>query len=143
MACVPAQVVMKDVNLHGLSGKDLKSAKAEVDVLKKLRHPNIIAYRDSFTQSSTLCIIMEYAAGGDLGSAIKKKNSGKQFFSEPEAIKILYQCVDALAYCHHELHLVSLTPPEPHRNLQPANALLTLQLYRMPHLTLLILTYLA
>jgi len=33
-----------------------------------IRHPNVIAYKEAFfdESSSTLCIVMEFADGGDL-----------------------------------------------------------------------------
>ena len=101
-------VVIKEVRLSGLSGKDMLKAKAEIDVLKKLRHPHIIAYRDSFKDrsTSTLSIVMEHAAGGDLGSLITSRAKSKSHIAETELIKIISQAVAAMSYCHHEIHLL-------------------------------------
>ena len=79
---------------------------------------NIIAYRNSSTapKNAKLTIAMEYAAGGDLGSRIDKHLRAGTRFAESEVRKILAQCVDALAYCHTELHLL-------HRDLKPENIL--------------------
>lgn len=106
-------VVLKEVELRGLSSKDLKMTKAEVGVLKRLSHPNIIAYRDSFHTpgDGTLTIVMEHAEGGDLGSLISKRAASREKpgglrFSEIEVLKVLAQCVDALAYCHGTCHLL-------------------------------------
>ena len=79
------RVVVKEVDLRGLSGKDLKLSLAEVDVLKRLDHANIVAYRDSFKDADVrLNIVMEYAAGGDLGSLINKRSKAGKRFAEPE-----------------------------------------------------------
>jgi len=112
--------VLKEIALRGLSEKDLKMSMAEVDVLKKLRHENIVGYRDSFRDATqqTLNIVMEHAAGGDLGGLIRKRAQTGRRFTEPEVLKILSQCVDALSYCHHTCHLL-------HRDLKPQNIFLT------------------
>ena len=113
-------IVLKEVELRNLSAKDLKYSLAEVDVLKKLQHPNIVAYRDSFRIPSeqSLCIVMEYAAGGDLGSLIDDRKQSGGRFHEAEVLRILAQCADALNYCHTTCHLL-------HRDLKPANVFLT------------------
>ena len=82
-------VVIKEVELQGLSSKDQKLSMAEVDVLKRLRHSNIVAYRDSYKDASSgaLCIVMEHAAGGDLGSLIKKRAKAGRRFGEAEVLK--------------------------------------------------------
>ena len=109
-------VVIKEVELRGLSGKDLKASVAEVGVLKNLRHANIIAYKDSYKDKSsgTLSIVMEYASGGDLGSMITRRAKQGKRFSEEEVRHIFAQCVSALEYCHHKCHLL-------HRDLKPEN----------------------
>jgi NIMA (never in mitosis gene a)-related kinase len=40
----------------------------EVRILASIQHPNIIGYKEAFFEDATssLCIIMEYADGGDL-----------------------------------------------------------------------------
>lgn len=113
-------VVLKQVDLTGLKGKDLKMALAEVDMIQKLKHDSIIAYRDSFVDQKTvsmLTIVMEHAAGGDLGSMITRRSKAGLKFSEPEVLKILAQSADALAYCHSQ-HVL-------HRDLKPENIFLT------------------
>lgn len=42
--------------------------KIKADLLKSLRHPNIVAYKDSFMIDGTLIIIMEYCEGNTLFS---------------------------------------------------------------------------
>ena len=90
------------------------------ELLLSLRHPNIVAYRDAFRtpEVAKLTIVMEHAAGGDLGSLITKRAQAGTRFTEPEVLKILSQSVDALGYCHGELHLL-------HRDLKPENIFLS------------------
>jgi len=58
---------LKKVSMSNLSEKEKENALNEVRILASISHPNIIAYKEAFidTQSSSLCIIMEYADAGD------------------------------------------------------------------------------
>ncbi len=44
----------------------------EARILEALNHPNIIKFREVYkTKHNKLCIVMDYADGGDLGKKIK------------------------------------------------------------------------
>eukprot|EP00321_Phaeocystis_globosa_P018701 CAMPEP_0118813124 /NCGR_PEP_ID=MMETSP1162-20130426/2732_1 /TAXON_ID=33656 /ORGANISM="Phaeocystis Sp, Strain CCMP2710" /LENGTH=315 /DNA_ID=CAMNT_0006742889 /DNA_START=25 /DNA_END=968 /DNA_ORIENTATION=+ len=107
-------LVMKEVSLRGLSRKDRQATINEVSILKKVVHPNVIAYRDSFQTIDMLCICMEHAPGGDLTALISTKRRSGERFAEGLVIKMAYELTSALAYFHHELHLL-------HRDLKPQN----------------------
>ena len=49
--------------------------------MQKLRHVNIVSYKDSFTdKDSNLCIVMIYCELGDMHNKIKQtKEKGKSF----------------------------------------------------------------
>ena len=123
-----SECVMKEVALRGLDPSKLKSACAEVDVLRQLHHPFLVSYRGSVMDSptQTLYIIMEYVDGGDLLTKIERMaRAGRGLqpasaprFGEADVLKLIVQCSDALAYCHHSLHLL-------HRDIKPPNILLT------------------
>lgn len=68
--------VLKRVPLNTLSSKEKKSAEQEVALLRKLQHPNIVRYKDSFLDNKDrdLCIVMRYCEGGDLSSKLKQFN---------------------------------------------------------------------
>jgi len=54
----------------------------QVHVLKAMRHPYIITYKESFMDKKCLCIVMDFADGGDLYTKIahqKKIGKGKCF----------------------------------------------------------------
>ena len=60
--------------------KQREDAINEVHVLKAMRHPYIITYKESFMDKRCLCIVMDYADGGDLYTKIanqKKIGKGK------------------------------------------------------------------
>ena len=110
--------VLKEIKLKGLDSKELAASLAETDVLRGLRHPNIVAYRDSFSAGGTLAIVMELAEGGDLGRVIQRHADAGRYLPEAAVLKIAAQAADALAYCHHEKRLL-------HRDLKPENIFLT------------------
>ena len=113
-----ARAVLKEVELKGLASKYLKAAHDEVTVLQRMKHHHIIGYRDSSVQGSLLLIVMEFADGGDLGNLIRQQEARGEPLAEDRVRKIVAQAVDALAYCHHTLHLL-------HRDLKPDNIFLT------------------
>ena len=46
---------------------EIKDALYEAKIMEVLHHPNIIGFEESYnTKSGKLCMIMEYADGGDL-----------------------------------------------------------------------------
>ena len=59
---------LKKVFLTKLSQKEKENALNEVRILASISHPNIVSYKDAFLvdNPSALCIVMEYADGGDL-----------------------------------------------------------------------------
>ena len=65
--------VAKKVVLMGLEEKEHINCMLEVNLLKNLKHPNIVEYKESFLTPSQLIIIMEYCEVGDLAYHIKKK----------------------------------------------------------------------
>ena len=74
------EYAMKKVKMMKLSEKEKENALNEVRILASIQHPNIIGYKEAFFEDSTssLCIIMELADGGDILRLItqtKKKNT--------------------------------------------------------------------
>ena len=88
-------------------------------MLRRLRHNNIVAYRDSFVDyaGDKLCILQEFCRGGDLAGLISSRRRARSRFSEEEVLSIMRGLVKALAYCHHDLKLL-------HRDLKPQNVFL-------------------
>lgn len=110
--------VAKEISL-GASIESIarRTAENEVEVLKALSHVNIVAYCESFVEAHTFVIIMEYADGGDLAAAIKRKQPLRQRFRQEEAISVLLQCARALQHIHLR-HIV-------HRDVKSQNVFLT------------------
>lgn len=57
---------MKKINMKHIKLKHQKEALKEAQILRKVKHANIIRYFTSFVDEENLYIIMEYAEGGDL-----------------------------------------------------------------------------
>ncbi|KAJ8599800.1 hypothetical protein CTAYLR_003986 [Chrysophaeum taylorii] len=89
--------------------------KAEVEIMTKVKHPNIIRVVDVFDEKDHLHIVTELCTGGELFDRIIKKSP--ETFSEQSAAVVLRQILDAVDYCH------SLDPPIAHRDLKPENFL--------------------
>ena len=54
---------MKQIPVDEMGIDERKASQTEVEVLAMLKHPNIIAYFDSFMQDKSMMIVMEYAPG--------------------------------------------------------------------------------
>ena len=85
----------------------------EIELLKKLDHPNIVKIFEFFIEPDGYYLITEYCGGGELFDAIKKNGT----FSEPVAANIMYQIFNAINYCHQTNNII-------HRDLKPENILI-------------------
>ncbi|CAM0872464.1 unnamed protein product [Alopecurus aequalis] len=60
------EVAVKEIAMERLSTKLRDSLLSEVDILRRIRHPNIIALHDSIRDAGRIYLILEYCRGGDL-----------------------------------------------------------------------------
>jgi len=60
--------VWKEINYGIMSEREKKQLVAEVNILRELKHPNIVRYYDRVINKriKKICIIMEYCEGGDM-----------------------------------------------------------------------------
>ncbi|XP_041357208.1 cytokinesis protein sepH-like [Gigantopelta aegis] len=109
--------VLKEIKVSVLSDKEVDQALAEVSILARCRHHNVIRYADAYVdkRDGTLNIAMEYADGGDLQKAILQRQ-GLHFPKEVVLDWFLQICL-ALKFIHSE-HIL-------HRDLKPQNIFLT------------------
>ncbi|XP_074843420.1 serine/threonine-protein kinase Nek3 isoform X2 [Carettochelys insculpta] len=68
---------MKEIRLPK-SSSGVQNSRKEAVLLAKMKHPNIVAYKESFEADGHLYIVMEYCDDGDLMQKIKYQ-SGKLF----------------------------------------------------------------
>ena len=95
--------------------EDKKDAEREVEIMSKIRHPNVVRYFESWTDNrNTLSILMEFCESGDLDQLIKSR---KRPFKELRIWRILSQIFSGLAHLHENRIL--------HRDMKPSNVLLS------------------
>nr|BAA32569.2 NRK-related kinase [Tetrahymena pyriformis] len=75
---------MKKVKMISLSTKEKEMALNEVRILASIKSDNVISYKEAFydDKSSTLCIIMDFAAKGDVLAQITDKKKRHSYFEE-------------------------------------------------------------
>ncbi len=86
----------------------------EIQITSSLCHPNIVRFLSSGVCGSIFYIIMEYCNRGSLIELMEYQNRP---LSEKEALPIMLQVLDGLAYAHANGWV--------HRDLKPQNILLT------------------
>ena len=96
--------VMKIIDVSKMDRKQREDAINEVHVLKAMRHPYIITYKESFMDKRCLCIVMDYADGGDLYTKIanqKKIGKGKYLQSDSfcQLCSVLFGGPDSRLVC--------------------------------------------
>ena len=115
-----ALVCVKVIKIRNIPRKEREATRMEVDLLRRLNHPNIVRYLDSFSSSrgESLCIAMEYCDGGDLASQItnQSKNNRRQLFGENKILHWFVQMTLGLHYMHTNKVL--------HRDLKTQNVFL-------------------
>jgi NIMA (never in mitosis gene a)-related kinase len=92
--------VLKQISLTGMSAQELADCKKEISILSLMKHENIVSYVRSFTTKSTLCIVMEYADGGDLQREIEFVKEKKTHFAEDKVLTWFTQLACALQSVH-------------------------------------------
>ena len=107
------------VKLAKLTTKEKDNAINEVRILASINHENIAGYKEAFFEqgSSSLCIVMEYADGGDLQTKINQHKKTMQYMKEEYIWSIFYQMVSGL-FALHKKKIV-------HRDIKCANVFLT------------------
>ncbi|XP_004578724.2 serine/threonine-protein kinase Nek2 [Ochotona princeps] len=116
-------LVWKELDYGSMTEAEKQMLVSEVNLLRELKHPNIVRYYDRIIDRSntTLYIVMEYCEGGDLASVIAKGTKERQYLEEDFVLRVMTQLTLALKECHRRSdggHTVL------HRDLKPANVFL-------------------
>lgn len=80
----------------------------EIEILKKIVHPNIVSINNYFFENSCIHLIIEYCPNGTIQEFMKKNK-----LNTSQKITILKQILNALSVCH-ELHIA-------HRDIKHSN----------------------
>lgn len=86
-----------------MSEKERKQLQAELEILRKLNHPNIVRYyeKEHHKESHDLHLYMEYCGNGDLGIMIQDLKDRNLCADEDLVWTILAQLILALYRCHY------------------------------------------
>ena len=105
---------MKKIKKNNKTNDDTtKDIINEIELLRKLDHPNIVKIFEFFNEPDGYYLITEFCSGGELFDEIKKK----KYFPENIAANIMYQIFNAINYCHTFGKII-------HRDLKPENILI-------------------
>ena len=104
-------VALKFIPKGGRSEKDNAALRQEIEILRSLRHENIVLMLDYFETDSEMCVVTEFAQG-ELFEVLESDRC----LPEREVRSIARQLVRALHYLHS--HRVI------HRDMKPQNVLL-------------------
>lgn len=85
----------------------------EIDLMKDLRHPNLVRLLERGVAGGAFYFLMEYCDAGSVADLLQRRG-GK--LEQAEAIQLMLQALEGLAYVHQEGHV--------HRDLKPENILL-------------------
>ena len=111
-------VALKIIKIYDIKDKSLvEKCLQEVNLLKRVNHPNIIKYLDSFIFQNELYIAVEWADKGDVKRLIKKYKQERDEIDESRVIEYTREIAAGLNHMHEQRVI--------HRDLKPANILIT------------------
>ena len=103
---------LNEIRAMKITNKKSTSSKYEIEILRKISHPNITNIFEIFADSKKYYVIMEFLEGGELFDAITSIGS----FTEESACQVLKQLLSAIFYLHSNCIV--------HRDLKPENIML-------------------
>ena len=90
---------IKSLNFKDISEKERQNIEREVNLLKELKHQNIVLYKDSFIDKDNYFnIVITFCEGGDLYKKLFKESN--KHFDENTIIKWIIQLLLGLSYIH-------------------------------------------
>ena len=111
-------VALKIIKIYDIKDKSLvEKCLQEVNLLKRVNHPNIIKYLDSFIFQNELYIAVEWADKGDVKRLIRKYKQEGDEIDESRVIEYTREIAAGLNHMHEQRVI--------HRDLKPANILIT------------------
>ena len=89
----------KENRFYAINEKERIAIQDEVNLLKQLKHPNIVTYKDSFFDTDNcLNIVMVFCEMGDMYTKIHKQKG--EYFPEEQILLWIAQLCLALSYVH-------------------------------------------
>jgi len=96
-----------DLTIDNEAQKEYRDFKEEVDILKKLDHPNIVKVYEEHILDHKPSLEMEYIDGETLETILRRE----KYFSINDTLDLIEQIAGALNYCHHYYLPGSLAHP--------------------------------
>lgn len=110
-----SKCVIKETKTSSMKQNEINEILKEANILKALKHPNIISFRDVYTNSKKrICIAMDYADGGDLHGLLSKSTT---YFREEQILDWFTQICLAIKHIHDRKIV--------HRDLKSMNIFIT------------------
>lgn len=106
------EYAMKMLDKKKAGRKGLAQAYAEVEILRSLKHPNIIGLQDSFDTPTHLCLVLELVRGGELFDQIV----ALRHYTEDTAARLVRNLCLSLKYMNDQ--------GVSHRDIKPENLML-------------------
>eukprot|EP01116_Phalansterium_solitarium_P021315 TRINITY_DN657_c0_g2_i1.p1 TRINITY_DN657_c0_g2~~TRINITY_DN657_c0_g2_i1.p1 ORF type:complete len:329 (-),score=88.56 TRINITY_DN657_c0_g2_i1:287-1273(-) len=102
---------IKFVDKKAVEPQDLMLLAREIDIMKKVSHPNVLKLVEIFDSTDTIALVMELITGGELFYRIVERGN----YSEQDARAIVRQMLQGVSYLHSQ--------GVAHRDLKPENLL--------------------
>jgi len=102
---------LKFIDKKFVDNEDLVLLSREIDIMKDVRHVNVLSLKEIYETDVQLCLVMELVTGGELFYQIIDRGS----YSEKDAAEVVRQLVTGVQYLH-EMGIC-------HRDLKPENLL--------------------
>jgi sterile alpha motif and leucine zipper-containing kinase AZK len=100
-------VAVKKLNSQNIDEKKLADFKKEVEIMSKLRHPNVLLFMGACTQPGNLMIVTELMPKGSLRDLLKDSK-----YTFKQRMQFAKQTAQGMAWLH------TMTPPMIHRDLK-------------------------
>eukprot|EP01114_Cavostelium_apophysatum_P001040 TRINITY_DN1089_c0_g1_i1.p1 TRINITY_DN1089_c0_g1~~TRINITY_DN1089_c0_g1_i1.p1 ORF type:complete len:345 (-),score=100.48 TRINITY_DN1089_c0_g1_i1:89-1123(-) len=105
------EFAIKFIEKQYVDKQDLVLLGREIDIMKKVSHPNVLNLEEVYETDDTIALVMELVNGGELFYKIVEKGN----YSEKDAAKIVRQMCKGVEYLHEQ--------GIAHRDMKPENLL--------------------
>lgn len=130
-------MAQKEIHFGNITRQEKQYIADEVNILRNLKHPNIVQYcgEELNRSAQVINLYMEYCGHGDLANLIQRYKEEKKRFTEQEVLKFFTQLLLALYRCHYGENAPACDSQWPreifhpkqsvlHRDIKPANIFL-------------------